>query len=67
MPHASDVVRRDRDTLPELFKRSIIAARGRGKITPVRCVLESIQRSGAFHVLKECQRKRGPVRESTRS
>ena len=67
MLHASDVVRRVRDTPPELSKRCIIAAWGRGKITPVRFVLESIQRKEAFHVLKECQKRRGPVRELTHS
>lgn len=59
MPHVFDVVRRVRDTRQELFKKSIIAALGPGKITPLRSVLESIQRNEAFHVLKECQRKPG--------
>ena len=62
MPHASDVGRRVRAIRLGRFKRCIIGALGPGKITPVRSVLESIQKSEAFHVLKECQKKRGRVR-----
>ena len=62
MPHAFDVRRRVRDTRRQPFKKCIIAAWARGKITPVRYVLESIQKREAFHVLNNSQKKPGRVR-----
>ena len=61
MPHAFDVGRRVRATRQELFKRCIIGVLGPGRITLGRSVLESIQRSEASHVLKECRKRPGRV------
>ena len=66
MPRAFDVGRRVRAIRLGRFKRCIIEALGPGKITPVRSVLESTQRREAFHVLKECQKKRGRALALTR-
>ena len=59
MPHAFDVGRRGRDIRLEPFKWCITGGLGPGRITLVRSVLESIQRSWGFHVLKECRKKPG--------
>ena len=43
------------------FKRSIIEGLELGKITLHRCVLESIQKSEASHVLNNSQKRLGRV------